>query len=152
MDGGDKMDKMDKLKKINKDMFENDEVSLQNYQKHLEKGIFTIIECECGFKTTLPLPTCPNCGKSLKESGHWAMMDKPAKIVSYCVTYVGPPELSDLTPYASLILDFGDGLRISALLDEDFKKKAPPDDLIGKDVRVKIIKRLYGNILGAHLI
>jgi len=68
------------------------------------------------------------------------------------VTYIAPPELTDMAPYISVIAEFGEGLRISAVLDMKLDPKLPPVDLIGKKIKHSFIERPNGKILAAKLV
>ncbi len=116
----------------------------------INKDILAFVQCDCGYASFLITDVCPKC----KGNTRWKIITShgTGKIVSYCVVYVGPPELMDITPYISVIVDFGAGLRISAILSMKFDMNNPPMDLIGKSVSVKCLERPNRKILGVELV
>lgn len=125
--------------------------TIEQFVQNIHSGILAYVECECGYKTFLANTYCPICKKEHPDTAKWKKIESPGTIVSYCVTYVSPPELSDIVPYVSLIADFGDNLRISAILKEKIDPAKPPTDLIGKKIIPDFIERPNGKILGMKL-
>ncbi len=114
----------------------------------INKDVLAFVQCDCGYASFLINDTCPLCNAKTR----WKIVNWNGKIVSYCVVYVGPPELMDISPYISVIIDFGAGLRISAILSMKFDANRPPMDLIGKSVSVKCLERPNRKILGVQLV
>jgi uncharacterized OB-fold protein len=124
--------------------------TIEQFMKNIQNGILAAAVCDCGYRTFLAASVCPKCGKSSNQ--HWEPVTGPGSILTYCVTYVGPPELADITPYIAIIVGFGDELRISAVLSYPLDPLHPPEDLIGKSVRVQFIDRPGGKILGMIIV
>ena len=114
----------------------------------VNKGVLASIECDCGYSSFLISDQCPTC----KGNTRWKIVNWNGTIASYCVVYVGPPELMDITPYTTAIVDFGRNLRISAIVNTKFDINNPPVDLIGKKVAPKILERPNRKIIGVDLI
>ena len=114
--------------------FRDHPITLQQYRMNIQAQVLAFVECSCGFKTFVPTVYCPQCKRPRPQDTTWQKIEGSGKISSYCVIYVGPPELRDLIPYISVIVDFGEGLRITSLLLEPFDGQHPPEDLIGTEV------------------
>jgi uncharacterized OB-fold protein len=125
--------------------------SMVQFGKNIQNGILAYIEYGCGHKNFLTQPFCQKCQKTI-ESAKWKKVDFDGIIKTYCVTYVTPPELTDMAPYISIIAEFGEGLRISAILDMKFDPNSPPINLIGKKIKHKFIDRPNGKIIAAELV
>ncbi len=119
-------------------------ISIYSFKQNIQNHILAYVECNCGFKTILASPFCPKCKQVRSKNTKWQQVNSPGEIHSYCVTYVGAPELKDITPYIAIIVDFGDGLKMSSILYEDFDPRSPPDDLIGQKVKHDFLKRPDG--------
>lgn len=126
-------------------------MTMEQFVKNIQNGKLCGVKCDCGYATFLTTPLCPQCHIPRDKASKWIPITTKGTIASYCVTYVGPPELADLCPYGSLIVDFGSGLRISAILNQKLDPMNPPSNLIGKQVEVSIMDRPYGKILGMKL-
>lgn len=116
-------------------------LTIEQFMKNIDDEILAYIECGCGEKRFLTVPLCRKCGKSTEEIARWQIIDWAGEIKTYCIVYVGPPELKDISPYCSVIVSFGDGLQISAILDEEINFKNPPTNLIGQKVVHSFIER-----------
>lgn len=128
---------------------ENLPITIEQFMKNIDNGVLAFIRCECGAKRFLTVPICTECGKACSDDGKWEKITSEGEIKTYCVVYVGPPELKDISPYCSVIVSFGEGLQISAILDEKIDFMEPPTNLIGKKIKPSFIKRDENhNILG----
>ena len=116
-------------------------ISVHAFKNNIQNHILTYVECPCGFKTILASPFCPKCKQPRPENTKWKQVKSAGEIHSYCVIYVGSPELLDITPYIAVIVDFGDGLKMSSILYEKFDPYNPPADLIGQKVKHGFLKR-----------
>ncbi len=119
----------------------NAPLTMVQFMDNIDHGILACIECGCGYRSFTPFSHCPQCGKLSREHAKWQEVKGEAKVQTYCVVYVPPPALSDMVPYCSMIVSFGKGLNVSAILDRKLDPLHPPRDLIGKSVKPSFIPR-----------
>ena len=127
----------------------NNPISMEYFIKNLNQGYFACVVCECGARTFIASAICPKCKQPREKHSKWVPISWSGTIQTFCITYVGPPELADITPYISTIVNFGEDLNISAILNQKFDPYKPPLDLINKEVEVALLDRPDGKkILG----
>jgi uncharacterized OB-fold protein len=128
-------------------------ITMEQFSSNIQNDILAYVECECGSRSFLPASVCYKCKDVSKKYSSWKKVDWEGNILTFSITYVPPPDLADISPYASIIVSFGEGLNISAILSAKINPFKPPLDLIGKKIVPDFIQRPNGKkILGMKVI
>jgi uncharacterized OB-fold protein len=90
--------------------------TIEQFYKFLSQNKLMAGKCvKCGKIHLPPRPLCDNCYDTQFE---WTQIPNEGKLLTYTVIHIAPVQFQDLIPYAIGILQLGNGLKISGVIQD----------------------------------
>ena len=121
------------------------ESKAEEFVTYLEQGRVMGTQCKgCGTTYFPPQVDCPRCMASEVE---WFEITSSGKLITYSLVHYGPAGFEDRTPYIVALADFGEGIKVFAVLSSDIHEHEIKPGML---LRVAPV-RLSGNRISYEL-
>jgi uncharacterized OB-fold protein len=121
------------------------ESKAEEFVTYLEQGRLMGTRCKgCGTPYFPPQVDCPRC---LASEVDWFEITGSGTLITYSLVHYGPAGFEDRTPYIVALADFGEGIKIFAVLSSDIDEHGIKPGMLLRAVPV----RLSGNRISYEL-